>query len=273
MPSSRYRQKNAPSTSSREKPQVIWVRSLVPKEKNSADLAISPAVSAARGSSIMVPISGVHVDAGLLLDLGQHLGSVASRAISSSCTDAISGIMISGCGSLARLLPLGGRVRDRPDLHGEQAGDDQAEPDAAQAEHRVLLVQPADRLQQPQVLLGGLVPGQRDLDRQLGEVGQELVQRRVDQPDGDRQPVHRLEDLDEVAALQRLERVQRGLPGRRRPRPGSGRSTSWRRSPRNMCSVRHRPTPPAPNRRARAQSRRCRRWRARRGGAARRRAS
>ena len=31
-------------------------------------------------------------------------------------------------------------------------------------------------------------------------------------------------------------------------------STSWRRSPRNMCSVRTRPTPPAPNRRARAQS-------------------
>ena len=61
-------------------------------------------------------------------------------------------------------------------------------------------------------LLGGLVAGQRDLDRQVGQVGQELVQRRVDQPDGDRQAVHRLEDLDEVAALQRLERVQRGLP-------------------------------------------------------------
>ena len=36
---------------------------------------------------------------------------------------------------------------------------------------------------------------ERDLDRQLGEVGQELVQRRVDQPDRHRQPVHRLEDL------------------------------------------------------------------------------
>src|SRR5258708_20370621 len=46
---------NARSASSREKPNVVWVRSLVPKEKNSASCAISPAVSAARGISIMVP--------------------------------------------------------------------------------------------------------------------------------------------------------------------------------------------------------------------------
>ena len=56
MPSSRYRLKNAPSTSSREKPQPIWVRSFVPKEKNSAASAIWPAFSAARGTSIIVPI-------------------------------------------------------------------------------------------------------------------------------------------------------------------------------------------------------------------------
>ena len=44
-----------PSTSSREKPKVICVRSLVPNEKNSATSAISSATSAARGVSIMVP--------------------------------------------------------------------------------------------------------------------------------------------------------------------------------------------------------------------------
>ena len=44
------------------------------------------------------------------------------------------------------------------------------------------------------------------------QVGQELVQRRVDQPDRDRQAVHRLEDADEVLALQRLQRVERRLP-------------------------------------------------------------
>ena len=44
-----------PSTSSRENPNVICVRSLVPNEKNSATSAISPASSAARGVSTIVP--------------------------------------------------------------------------------------------------------------------------------------------------------------------------------------------------------------------------
>ena len=46
---------NRPSMSSRENPNVIWVRSLVPNEKNSATPAIASATSAARGVSIMVP--------------------------------------------------------------------------------------------------------------------------------------------------------------------------------------------------------------------------
>jgi hypothetical protein len=41
--------------SSRLMPNVVWVRSLVPKLKNSALAARSPARRAARGSSIMVP--------------------------------------------------------------------------------------------------------------------------------------------------------------------------------------------------------------------------
>ena len=41
--------------SSRLKPKVIWVRSLVPNEKNSATSAIFAACRAARGISIMVP--------------------------------------------------------------------------------------------------------------------------------------------------------------------------------------------------------------------------
>ncbi len=36
-------------------PSVVWVRSFVPNEKNSAASAISAARRAARGSSIMVP--------------------------------------------------------------------------------------------------------------------------------------------------------------------------------------------------------------------------
>ena len=49
-----YSGRNLPA-SSRLTPSVICVRSLVPKLKNSATSAISSAVSAARGISIMVP--------------------------------------------------------------------------------------------------------------------------------------------------------------------------------------------------------------------------
>ena len=95
---------------------------------------------------------------------------------------------------------------------------------------------------------------QRHPDRQLGQVGQELVQRRVEQPDGDRQAVHRLEDPDEVLALQRQQLLERGLARPRRSRRGSAARRSCLRSPRNMCSVRHSPMPSAPIRRARAAS-------------------
>ena len=128
-------------------------------------------------------------------------------------TAATSGIMISGCGSPPGGDPVGRRLEDRADLHLEQPRDDDAEPDAAQAEHRVLLVQPLHSVEQLLVVPVEvvLVLLQGDLDRELGVVGQELVQRRVDQPDRDRQPVHRLEDPAEVVALQRQQRRQRGL--------------------------------------------------------------
>ena len=41
--------------------------------------------------------------------------------------------------------------------------------------------------------------------------GKELVQRRVDHPDRHRQAVHGVQDLDEVAALQRLQSIERVL--------------------------------------------------------------
>jgi hypothetical protein len=43
------------AASSRLTPRVVCVRSLVPNEKNVPSSAISPAISAARGSSIIVP--------------------------------------------------------------------------------------------------------------------------------------------------------------------------------------------------------------------------
>ncbi len=64
-------------------------------------------------------------------------------------------------------------------------------------------------------MLGVLALHLRDGDAhgQLGEIGQELVQRRVEQPDGDGQAVHRLEDAHEILALQGKQRVEGPLPG------------------------------------------------------------
>ena len=177
--------------------------------------AISPAISAARGTSIMVPIMVCTRGAGLRLDLRRAPSPCASRVISISCTEAVSGIMTSGRGSLPACLSSAAGVRDRADLHVEQAGDDQGRAGrrAGRASGSAR-AGGAPRRSSSLVLLGrAVVAGQGDLDREVGEVGQELVQRRVDQPDRDRQAVHRVEDLHEVAALQRLERVQR-VPGR-----------------------------------------------------------
>ena len=109
--------------------------------------------------------------------------------------------------------PVGSGLGHRPGLHEEQAGDLDPEPDAAQPEHRVLLVEAPHVGQQGRGALVDLAAllGQGDLDAQVGEVRQELVQRRVEEPDGDGQAVHRLEDLGEVLALQRQERGQRLL--------------------------------------------------------------
>ena len=48
------------------------------------------------------------------------------------------------------------------------------------------------------------------LHQQLLDVGEELVQRRVEQPDGDGQPVHRFEDALEVGALELGQLLERG---------------------------------------------------------------
>ncbi len=81
------------------------------------------------------------------------------------------------------------------------------EPTAAEAEHRVELVQFAGAVGE-QFRIGA--HRRCDLgDFRLG-VRQELVQRRVEQPDRHRQAAHDLEQLDEIAALHRQELGERG---------------------------------------------------------------
>ena len=94
-----------------------------------------------------------------------------------------------------------GGPHDRADLHLVDLGPLQAEPAAACPQHRVRLVQRQDPVSQ--ALVG-----------RLFERREELVQRRVEQPDRHRQPRHRLEDALEVALLEGQEPVERGAASR-----------------------------------------------------------
>ncbi len=88
-----------------------------------------------------------------------------------------------------------------------QARDDEAEPDAAQAEHRVLLVQAAHRgAAASRSCSLALSPAKATLTDSSVRSGRNSCSGGSMQPDGDRQAVHRLEDLHEVAPLQRLKR-------------------------------------------------------------------
>ena len=115
---------------------------------------------------------------------------------------------------LACFQLVAGRFGDGPDLQREQAGDGEPEPDTAQSEHRVCLVQTFHSGQQLQVLRVGLTGGlgERDLHAERCAVGQELVQRRVQQPNVDGQSVHGVQQPGEVGPLQRQQDGQRGGP-------------------------------------------------------------
>ena len=132
-------------------------------------------------------------------------------------------------------------------------GLDHAEAHAPGAEHGIELVPGFGRTEQL-LLLRRQTLG-RLLDAQLLDRWQELVQRRVEQAHRDRQPVHGLQDGDEVLLLG----ARAAPPGRQPPRPSSParimrRTIGSRSSARNMCSVRHSPIPSAPKRRALAAS-------------------
>ena len=60
-------------------------------------------------------------------------------------------------------------------------------------------------------IAGVLAARSLDLLLDVVELGQELVQRRVEQPDRHRQAVHRFEDRFEVALLERQQGLERGL--------------------------------------------------------------
>ena len=113
----------------------------------------------------------------------------------------------------AGLEALDGGLGDGAHLELDEARHGQQQADPAQAEHRVGLVALAHHGQE--LLVGRVqltaLAVHGHLDAQLGQVRQELVQRRVDEAHRHGLAVHRLEHLDEVALLQRQEGGQGGL--------------------------------------------------------------
>ncbi len=165
----------------------------------------------ARGSSIIVPISGPQV-------LGVHL---LDHVLDPRAQDR--DLLLVGderehdldLRQLARPLAHGARGgHDRLHLHVVDLRGDDPEPRAARAEHRVGLlerVHAVERALQPPHVARALVPRPLELDGEVLGVGQELVQRRVEQADRHRQVDHRLEQPLEVLGLQREQLGERGV--------------------------------------------------------------
>ena len=131
-------------------------------------------------------------------------------------------------------------------------------------EHRVLLVHPADRGQQHRRRGPGprrVASATATFDRELLQRRQELVQRRVDQPDGHRQPVHRRGRCSTKSArCSGSSAASAASPLLVGARPGSAarRARGGRRGTCARCGTgrcpRRRSAGPGP------RPRRCRRW-------------
>ena len=103
-------------------------------------------------------------------------------------------------------------------------------------------------------LAGVRQPG--EIHHQVFALGQELVQRRIERADHHRESVHGLEQAGEILALhgqQLLQRLACAIFSSRARIMAC--MCGMRSSAKNMCSVRHRPMPSAPNSRATLASR------------------
>src|ERR1700741_2912680 len=138
MPSARYVGSTL-FTSSREKPNVVCVRSFVPNEKNSASLAISSATSAARGNSIIVPTMY-----STLVPFSLNTSSATRRTIAAwfaiSFTVATKGIITSGSTFTPFFATSTAASKIARACISVISGYD-AEPAAAMSEHGIELVQ------------------------------------------------------------------------------------------------------------------------------------
>src|SRR5450759_738302 len=123
---------------------------------------------------------------------------------------------------LALLLQLRHGLKNGTRLHYVDLGIEQAQAASAQSQHRVCLAHRTDSFEQLALLLqflfvSALYLQRCHLDQQVLIVGEELVQRRIDQTDDDGIALarlgidHRFEDSLEVAALEGQQLIERGL--------------------------------------------------------------
>ena len=143
MPCSTYAVRKRPA-SSRLTPKVVWVRSLVPKLKNSASLGDVAGAQARRGAarSSCRPDSRRFCAAPRTRPAAVR--SISARMIVSSARVATSGTMISGIGASPFHRHRERGLEDGARLHLVDFGIGDAEPAAAMAEHRVEFVKLGD---------------------------------------------------------------------------------------------------------------------------------
>ena len=176
---------------------------------------------------------------------------------------ATSGIMISTFGSPPSFLTRRRRLDDRADLHRVQARLHDPEPHAAQAEHRVGLVQLVDLARITRASSSGSVSSRRRTSSSPRSSARATADRELDLVRaGTRAAAGRAAAPSPAARpspgrCRRSPRAAAAAARRTPPAPPPSvsakiiwRTAATRSSPRNMCSVRHRPIPSAPRSRA-----------------------
>ena len=200
---------------SRENPSTVWVRSLVPKLKKSACLAILSAIRQARGKLDHRPDRVVDRFRAELADrlVGGLVDQPPHRfelplVVHERDHDL-------DAGSAAGLVAHRHRgADDGPHLHLVDLREHDPEAASTGAEHGVGLLEVSQTLEvAPEPLQRGAAPPPAlqpiDLDHELLLLRQELVERRIEQPDRDRQALHRTKDPLEVTPLERQQLVER----------------------------------------------------------------
>ncbi len=178
-------------------PRHVCVRSLVPKLKNCAVCAISSAVSAPRGTSIIVPDQIIQFHALFLHHFLRHAMDDFDLEVEFLLeTDERNHDFRFYLD--AGFLDFGSGFKYRPRLHFGNFRIDDAEPAAAETEHRIELVQflhaLLNLLNRHAHFLGQII-----LRRVV--MREEFMQRRIQEANGRRQTFQFLEDADEILLL------------------------------------------------------------------------